>query len=266
LFKPALHDSGTKTIFGKTGNFKGEDVIAMLCAMPRTAEFLTRKIWEWFVYPNPSQATIKPFSDRFFKSGLEIKSLLRDIMTSEEFYSVRAYRQLIKNPVDFCVVTLRSMGVGENVSKQFESLTAETSEIAKKAILARGIQTWQAMKSQGMWLLYPPDVSGWKPGDGWITSATMVERINWAAKMFGGARQVARFPLYGVIANDPKPIEIAKKLCSIYDVQLSDQKMWALANAAEKAMGPEGLTERNSGEVVLSVTRLIFGSPEFQLA
>jgi uncharacterized protein (DUF1800 family) len=101
VFKPKLHDTGKKTVLGKTGSLTGDDVIDLLCAMPRTAEFITEKLWNWFVYANPTKQTLAPFVSAFYNSKLDIKTLLRAIMTSDEFYSDRCVRKLVKNPADF---------------------------------------------------------------------------------------------------------------------------------------------------------------------
>ncbi len=89
-FAPFQHDEGEKTVFGKTGNFGGEDIIRMLCENPRTGQYITEKIWNWFVYEDPEPATIEKFAAGFIKADLNIKFLLRSIMESKEFYSDRA--------------------------------------------------------------------------------------------------------------------------------------------------------------------------------
>ncbi|OWU65931.1 MAG: hypothetical protein CBB60_002145 [Armatimonadetes bacterium Cent15-Ar3] len=266
-FKPVLHDNGTKTVLGKSGNLTGEDVIAHVCSMPRTAEFITEKIWKWFVSDNPSPATLKPFIKAFYESKLDIKVLLRSIMLSEEFYSPKVVRRLIKNPLDFTVTTLRAMGIGENIRTR---IAAEADGDKKRATLGPAQGAYVTMKSMGMWILFPPDVSGWKPGENWITSATMVERIQWANKLMGlgNARGAAggnlKYPIYNLLAADPTTFGIAKKLCSIYDAPLEGAKLAKLAEAAEKEMAGQGLTPQNANKVAASIMKLIFGSPEFQ--
>jgi uncharacterized protein (DUF1800 family) len=266
VFSPKLHDETNKTVLGRSGNLGGEDVIDHLCSLPRTAEFITEKIWNWFVYANPAPATLKPFVKGFYDSNLDLKTLLRQIMTSDEFYSERAVRKLIKNPVDFCVSTVRALGLGENLSSQLPDLKAEERTGYLRLPVANGIVG--AMKNQGLWLMFPPDVSGWKPGEAWITSATMVERIQWANRLMGTSNKgaISKYPMFNLLASDPSPFGVAKKLCSIFDAPITGAKLVKLSEAAEKAMGTGGLTQKNANAVAASVTRLIFGSPEFQFA
>ncbi len=267
VFKAPLHDSGVKTVLGKTGNLTGEEVISHICQMPRTAEFLTEKIWKWFVSDNPAPATIKAFAKTFHESGLDIKVLLKSIMLSEEFYSPKVVRRLIKNPIDFTVSTLRAMGIGENIRTR---LAAEADNDKKRGVLGPAQGAYVTSKAMGMWILFPPDVSGWKPGESWITSATMVERIQWANKLMGlgNARGAAggnlKYPIYQLLAADPTTFGIAKKLCSVYDAPLEGAKLAKLAEAAEKEMAGQGLTPQNANKVAAGVMKLIFGSPDFQ--
>src|SRR5437660_436597 len=42
------HDTGEKTIFGKTGNFDGQDFLEMIVEQPQAARFITAKMWKFF--------------------------------------------------------------------------------------------------------------------------------------------------------------------------------------------------------------------------
>jgi len=265
-FKDKLHDDGEKTVLGRTGFLTGGDVLDELCAKPKTAEYITRKIWNWFVYPDPKPEVIAPFAKKFYDSRYDIKTLLRAIMTSEEFYSPRSVGQLIKNPLDFCVTTIRQLGLGATMAQGIAEAAAD--EKGMRTQLAPAALVAQSMKNQGMWLLFPPDVSGWKPGSPWITSATMVERIAWSKKIFGNAGK-GRFGrglnVYAFLRDDPTPEGVARQMCAVFDVKYSPTKFQSLVGVAEKAMGGE-LTAQNASMVAGEVSRLIFGSPEFQVA
>jgi uncharacterized protein (DUF1800 family) len=45
LFRRAIHDAGTQTIFGKRGNFEGDQALDLLLKRPETAQFITKKLW-----------------------------------------------------------------------------------------------------------------------------------------------------------------------------------------------------------------------------
>ncbi|AIE84948.1 DUF1800 domain-containing protein [Fimbriimonas ginsengisoli] len=264
LFRPLVHDDGIKTFLGNSSNFNGDDVLNILCDQPRTSEYLTTKIWNWFVWPQPDAATIAPFAKRFRESGLDIKSLIKDIMKSSEFYSSRAERTVIKNPVDFCVATLRQLGVGEQVSRRLGAVAA--GETVPRGVLAPAHVAQLSMKGMGMWLMYPPDVAGWNTGESWITSATVVERIEWSDKIFGQgktAKLELRYPAYGLLKDDTTPNAVVDKLLSIFDAPIKADKRAALIAAATKVSGGQ-LTPENANQVAALVSRLIFATPDFQ--
>ncbi len=262
-FRTEQHDDGMKTILGNTGKFDGDDVLGILTGNPQTALYLTRKIWEWFAYPNPDAGLIDSVAQKFRSSGLDIKVLLRAIMESPEFYSDKAYRAVIKNPVDFCVSTLRQLGVASQLQ---EATKAEDDKAIQRATLpARALAN--TTKAMGMELFFPPDVAGWDGGSAWISSATMVERIKWADRIFSGSTvkgQVSmRYPAESLFGNDLTPQAVVQRLLSVFDAQLPDSKVSQLVQAAQSTSGGE-ITARNANEVADTVSRLIFGAPEFQ--
>jgi uncharacterized protein (DUF1800 family) len=266
VFRQNLHDDGPKEFLGNRGRFGGEDVCGILTGHPQTARYLATKIWEWFAYPNPAPTLIDGLAKKFRDSGMEIKALLRAVMESPEFYSDKAERAVYKTPVDFVVPTLRQLGVGEALMAQIKG-----QEEVPRGRLIPAVAAQQSTKAMGMELLFPPDVAGWDGGAAWISSATMVERIQWADRLFGvGAagrsqRAQIRFPAYSILSSDPSPKGIVDKLTSVFDAPASDAKKPLLLQAAEKESSGR-LTPQNANQVAATVTRLIFGSPEFQMA
>jgi len=273
LFRSEQHDTGEKSILGNRGDFDGDDVLGILTGNPRTAVFLAEKAWSWFAYPNPERAVVEKVAKAFRDSGMDIKSLVRAIVESPEFYSEKCVRRLVKNPVAYCLSTLRQLGVGAVHAGRL------ASDDALKGLRAAGPAAiaMLATKSMGMELLYPPDVSGWKSGDSWISSATMVERLKWSERLFGDATvargaakgparlggQSLRYPAMGLFSDDPSPKGVVDRLLSVFDVTLSDAKRSQLVKAAETAsegsVGPD-----NANAVAAAVCRLVFSSPEFQ--
>ncbi|RYG24246.1 DUF1800 domain-containing protein [bacterium] len=266
LFRPRLHDAGPKTVLGRTGPFNGDDVLRILCEEPRTAEFLVTKLWDWFVWPNPDAKTVAPFAARYRSSGLDTKALLRDVMRSKEFYSDRAVRSIVKSPVDVVIVTMRQLGIGERQRGIVERGPAVGA--GGRLALAPAYAAQLAMKSMGQWLFYPPDVAGWKNGAGWISSATMVERIGWGDQLFGKGktgRASIRYPAYEFLQTSRTPEEVVQTLASVFDVRIAPERRPLLVAAAKKALGT-GLTPANAPAVAATVTHLMFALPEFQFA
>ncbi|MBI4445982.1 MAG: DUF1800 domain-containing protein [Acidobacteria bacterium] len=153
-FYPERHDSGQKIFLGANGNFNGDDVIDLIFQKAVTAEFISKKLFEFFVYPNPSQEIILELGKVFRDSGYNIPVLLRAIFEHPEFFSPHAYRAHIKSPVEFVVGAYREL------------------EITDPGTLQRQMSTMNQN------LFAPPDVDGWVSGVGWINTSTLIARYN----------------------------------------------------------------------------------------
>lgn len=251
-FRERAHDYDEKTVFGRTGKFEGEDVLNMLLDNPQTARFLSKKLLNWFVVHDPSDADAEPFAQVLYRSNYDIRAWLRSVMLSDLFLSDRSYRAIYKTPVDFLVSTCRALGYGELIKP-------ELAQATRFALLGAIGNT---SKSMGMSLFYPPDVSGWTLGPSWISTATMIERIGWGDRLFGkGMRQ--KFQAFGIFEQNPTPEGVVVKLLSIFDVSLPQDKIDLLVETARKQ---GNMTPKNANEVAASLTRLIFATPEFQMA
>ncbi len=263
------HDSGEKSILGNRGNFDGDDVLGILCGNPRSAMFITEKFLTWFVYPNPEPAFLDRMAKAFRSSGMDIKALCSAVMLSPEFLSDKAIRSIVKNPVAYCVATMRQLGLGNRVYNL--SQNSDSKQVGRVGGLPVLLEI--ASKAMGMDLMYPPDVSGWKYGSNWISSATMVERMKWSEKLFGtfqiGTKnRPTRNASLGINAFDllegnTSPQGMVERILSIFDVVLPADKLKQVVSAASNLSEGE-VTATNANYVAAGITRLIFGSPEFQ--
>jgi uncharacterized protein (DUF1800 family) len=251
VLRRSRHDDGLKNVLGHVGIESGDDVLRILGSNRITYEHLSRKLWEWFVYPNPETHIVQRMAAVFEATEGDLTAVLRAIMTSREFYSSKAVRSIIKNPVDFVVATMRQVGFGPVISK---SITG-----APRVALARVANASRVMKRMGMGLFYPPDVSGWKGGPAWITTATMVERIGWSNGLFA-----AKSSLGSTILTPGLTVEErVRTLCGVLDADLAPDRLKLLIKVAE-GQGP--VTNANSGQQTANLARLIFAMPEFQFA
>jgi uncharacterized protein (DUF1800 family) len=163
IFIPNQHDNGVKTFQGQTGPFDADDILGILVQNPACAQFLTTKLFSYFVYDDPDPSTIARLSNTFASTGYDIRSVLRDIFTGPEFLSPQAYHAVIKQPADVVIGSLKSLNVQDV-----------------------GPDATQSLRRMGQDLLNPPDVSGWKGGPAWINSTTLFERFNWGLKLASG--------------------------------------------------------------------------------
>jgi uncharacterized protein (DUF1800 family) len=154
-FKQNQHDDGSKTIFGKTGNFNGDDVLNIILEQKQTAKHITQKIYKYFVNDDVDVIKVNWLSKRFFSNNFDIAALMKDIFTSTWFYDEKNIGAKIKSPVELLV------GIRKQLPMQLDK--PEIQLLFEKAL--------------GQWLFYPPNVAGWPGGKNWIDSSSLMLRL-----------------------------------------------------------------------------------------
>ena len=160
VFDPKLFDDGEKEFLGQKGKFDSESAVDVLLAQPAASKFLASNLLKEFVHPQPGGDHIDHYAKRIVANGWDVKLVLREMLSSNLFFSDWAYRARIKSPVELTVGA--AMAMGGKVSTDF----------LRDASLRLGQN-----------LLYPPNVKGW-PGDTvWINSNTVLLRFNFAMQV-----------------------------------------------------------------------------------
>jgi uncharacterized protein (DUF1800 family) len=163
-FAPFQQDLGPKTFMGKTGPHNGDDIIDILIMQPACAQFIGRKLWRYFVEDDPASQVVDSVASRIRAHNYEIQPVLREIFSSEEFYSEQAMHTQIKSPVQYIIQTSRLL---------------ETQ-------LPSPIVAQNAMRQMGQILFAPPNVKGWDGGKAWISTSTLLFRYNFADYLING--------------------------------------------------------------------------------
>ena len=172
-FNARQHDDASKTFLGQTGNWDGGDIIRLVMANPACATFLARKLFSFFVWDGPDDATIAPFAAALVQRQFDLREMMRTILLSPEFSSERAYRAKIKGPVEFVAGLLRVLGV--------TTATRDTVAVAR---------------AMGQEILNPPSVGGWTSGLGWINPGGILSRANYANKIVTARTTNATAPAF----------------------------------------------------------------------
>jgi len=163
VFRTRQHDFDSKTFFGKTGNWNGEDIINMILENPKTAIFLTRKIYKHFVNDQADEEKIRELAQYFQKTDYDIKALMEKIFNSDWFYEPKNLGVHIKSPIELLVGY-----------QKFFDLSFPANE------------TWLFIqKILGQILFLPPNVAGWQEGKSWIDSSTLLFRMTLPDLIFG---------------------------------------------------------------------------------
>lgn len=165
---PRRHDNGEKEFMDRTGRFDGADIIRIILEHPAAAEFMSRKLWEFFAYFDPEPSIVSELAAKMRKSDYQLRPVLKLMFTSEAFYSTRAGRTQIKSPVQWLIGSLKVM---------------------ESPLPDPGLCTYMAA-SLGQTLFEPPNVKGWEGGSAWITTANLLHRYNLASVLVEGGDSV----------------------------------------------------------------------------
>ncbi|HAA95966.1 MAG TPA: hypothetical protein DHW65_01520 [Dehalococcoidia bacterium] len=228
LYNPDDHDEGEKTFLGETGNFNGEDVIDIICKRPATARFVSRHLYNFFVAddvevpawmdtPPQDMETIKMLEEEYFRSGYDIRSMLRLLFNSDAFKNARFSK--IKSPIETIIGTLRLIGTWNTPKPGLEFIFDE-------------------MKYMGQEILNPPSVEGWHTGKEWIDGGTLAHRINFIAESVSetdspGIRDIVQKVAVQGETISPKDL-VAECLRYLGEYQVSEETQQMLVAHAEK--------------------------------
>jgi uncharacterized protein (DUF1800 family) len=153
-FVPDKHDDGQKTVLGQSGNLDGTDVLEHLSKSKECPQFICKKLWRFFVSQDVTDEDVQPMVDAYFASDRQIAPVLKAMFGSPKFFAPENQGNQVKSPVEFIVGTVRALNADMDVTRY-------------------GL----AVAALGQDLYNPPDVSGWKGGEDWISSYTLLERI-----------------------------------------------------------------------------------------
>jgi len=167
-FEERRHEPGKKTVLGQTirenGEKEGGEVLHMLAMSPATARFISTKLAVRFVSDNPPSALVDRMAKSYLASGGEIRSVLRTMFDSPEFWSPEVYRVKVKTPLEFVTSALR----------------------ATDADVTNAVPLVQALGRLGMPLygMQTPNGYSWE-SEPWVSTGALVSRMNFALVLSG---------------------------------------------------------------------------------
>jgi uncharacterized protein (DUF1800 family) len=244
--RPRIHDDGAKTFLGRTGNFDGTDIIDIIFQQPAAATLFSRKLIEYFVYRDPEPALVDAFAAVLRANRFELQPSLATLFASNVFFSERAYRALVKSPVEFVVGTYQTFGYAQ----------ADQSAL-------------RALRGMGQILFYPPNVKGWDGGAAWLSSQTLLTRENFANALVKNPKmlQNATWLTENLDVSDPRAV--AQRLTGTVlqgDVGAGSlaRLVAYLSGTGTSALGV--LSGENFDERVRAAAYLTMAMPAYQLS
>jgi uncharacterized protein (DUF1800 family) len=163
----ALHDAGEKTLHGRKGAWRGDDLLRLLLDHPATAERVAWRLCDTFLGEGAVHAeAIRDLAAGLRQHHLDVGWAVETILRSQVFFAEANLGRRILGPVEYVVGTARALELFEP--------SPSTLVLAEMA------------GNLGMDLFHPPNVGGWPGGRSWITARAVVGRSNYVADLLGG--------------------------------------------------------------------------------
>ena len=249
------HDEGRKSFLGEAGPFDGQDVVEIICRQDATARFVSRHLYNFFVAdevpvpqwnetPPRDPDAIDQLAAAYFEHGHDIRSVLRVLFNSDFFKQARFHR--VKSPTEVIIGTLRRTG---------EYQVPDGGNSGIYTVMEEG-------GFMGQKLLDPPSVEGWHTGEEWITSGSLVDRVNFAAQhMSDASNPGVQDMLSRVSGVDSDPEELVNACLDVLGPMEVGDETRILLNEVASA----GMENGVSQELILDLFKMIVSSREYQL-
>ncbi|MDP6990201.1 MAG: DUF1800 domain-containing protein [Planctomycetota bacterium] len=154
-FHPEVHDSGEKTILGRTGNFGPDELLDILLEQPACARWVATKLLRYFEGVEPAAERVEEYAAALREADYEVAPVLRKLFTDPRFYRDEILGARIQGPIEYMVGICRKLDLDPPDYYLF-SATAEL----------------------GQCFYDPPTVKGWDGGPAWITNSSLMMRGN----------------------------------------------------------------------------------------
>jgi uncharacterized protein (DUF1800 family) len=162
-FEERRHEPGSKMVLGKkidqNGEAEGLQVLHMLATSPATAKFVSTKLAVRFVSDTPPTALVDRMAKAFVASDGDIKTVLRTMFDSPEFWSPEVYRAKLKTPEEFVISAVRASGA------EVKNALPLVQSLDKLGMPLYGMQTPNGYS----WMAEP-----------WVNTGDLVSRMNFA--------------------------------------------------------------------------------------
>jgi uncharacterized protein (DUF1800 family) len=159
------HDGGWKTILGRKGNFKGDDVIInLLFNEEQVAINISSKFWREFVSDTRDDKEVYKLAGIFYRAKYDLRKLLRATLLTKEFWDPANRGTLFKSPVEYVVGSVRLLQLPVDDAYGLVQLADRL----------------------GQNLMDPPNVKGWSGSTAWISSESLLSRWEIADTLLAG--------------------------------------------------------------------------------
>jgi uncharacterized protein (DUF1800 family) len=251
FFDERIHAQGKKIVMGRTFNSGGmkdaEEALKFLANHPSTGIFLSRELARHFVSDNPPQSLIDRMADNYAETQGDIRSLLKAMIYSPEFWSKDAYRAKVKTPFELVASTARVLA----------------ADVAVGLPLAQ----WVGRMGEPLFLCQPPTGYSDK-AETWVNTGSLLNRLNFALAFASDKMAGATVDLKALLGTDALREPNAALGRSI-EIFLGGQVSPTTRQTLESRLGDPQILQARLDDPVKQVNEglvagLVLGAPEFQ--
>jgi uncharacterized protein (DUF1800 family) len=230
IFRPQLHDAGSKTVLGVRfasggGMEEGERMIHILAHRPATAHRIASKLCQRLVSDDPPPALVDRVTKKFLDTDGDLRQTVKAVIDSPEFWDPKFYRAKVKSPFEYVISAVRAVN----------------GTIDDPMPIARSLQ----QIGEPLYGAQPPTGYSDK-ADAWVNTGALLNRLNFALALAAN-----KLPgLHSDVVSLVPSASVDALAVALTGGNLTDETR-------------NTIKERNSAEMPL-IAGLILGSPEFQ--
>jgi uncharacterized protein (DUF1800 family) len=251
VFKPEFHARGEKIVLGHRfdygGERDGEEALKMLANDPHTAKFISTELARRFVSDDPPRSLVERMAKNYEKTRGDIRSVLRTMIYSPEFWSRDSYRAKVKTPFEVVASTARALHADVSVSLP--------------------LVEWVGRMGEPLFLCQPP--TGYSDrSETWVNTGALLNRLNFALAFAGDHMPGAKLDLTTMFGKDAS-LEPRVALFRALDIFLDGQVSAGTRQTLESRMSDPQIFHRRLGDPANEVNQgliagLVLGAPEFE--
>jgi uncharacterized protein (DUF1800 family) len=251
FFDERIHARGKKVVMGRTfnsgGEKDGEEALKFLANHSSTARRISTEVARHFVSDDPPKSLIDRMTKNYEATGGDIRSLLKTMIYSPEFWSKDAYRAKVKTPFEMVASTARALDADVPV----------TLPLAQ----------WIGRMGEPLFLCQPPTGYSDK-AETWVNTGALLNRLNFALSFAGDKMAGASVNLRDLLGQ-PATTDPHIALEQAIDIFLGGEVAESTRKTLESRLGDPQILRARLDDPVKQVNEgliagLVLGAPEFQ--
>jgi hypothetical protein len=188
-------------------------------------------------------------SNAYLRSGGAMKTVMREVLHSPEFWDDHSYFARYSWPTEYVVKSLKDVGW-----KGFSV----------------GGATLTSLTSMGQELYNPPDVAGWDLGKSWFSTGSMLARMNFGASLTANQRNRLFDDVWDAANHRARPFARTPEALVSYVLERVDtppmsSDVYAELTGYLRATGEWTASESQLKTKLPGLAHLVAGSAEYQL-